>query len=246
LGRRWTVFAHAVRHLHPDLIFSLTQTEHFFNAQKYMSNSQLNLKTQFKTVDTMNTSLEKVNTNGGDWRFTLWKKLDLFFTYTRTTDTTFDVINNVTSNDALTETLGAQLGFNVGKWRFTPKYDQNKQSAVGATGIPTIDLITRTPALQVYADLFLPAGMKLPFSDLIVFSNRIRTTSTISLTQKRSSLNEIQNNSDTYTMTTSEDYEITSNIRLTVGGSYSYQVNKISSDANFYSYQFNSLLTIQF
>jgi hypothetical protein len=230
----------------PDLIVSMTQTEDFFNARKYMSNSQLNLKTQWKNVETENTSNEKVRTYGGDWRFTMWKKLDMFFTYTRTTDKTFDEINQVLSNDGLTETIGAQFGFNVGKWRFTPKYDQNKQLAVGATGIPTVDLITRVPALQVYADLFLPAGMKLPFSDLIVFSNRIRTTDTVSLTQKRSSLNELQNNSDTYAFTTSEDYEITSNIRLTVGGSYSYQVNKVSSDANFYSYQFNSLLTIQF
>jgi hypothetical protein len=232
--------------IYPDIVMSMTQTEYFFNAARVMSNSQLNLRTQYKTVDTENTSLEKVNTNGGDWRFTLWRKLDVFMTYTRTTDTTFDRVNNVTSNDGLTEALGLQFGFNLGRWRFTPKYDQTKQKAVGATGLPSLDLITRIPALQIYADLFLPAGLKLPFSDLIVFSNRIRTTNTLSLTQKRSSLNELTNNSDTYQFTTSEDYEITSNIRLTVGGAYSYQVNKVSSDANFYSYQFNSLLTIQF
>jgi hypothetical protein len=233
-------------HIYPDFIISMTQTENFFGAQRWMSNSQLNLRTQFKSVDTKNTSLQKVNTNGGDWRFTIWRKLDLFFTYTRTTDETFDKVNNVMSNDAVSDSLGVQMGFNIGKWRFTPKYDQTRQKAVGATGIPTTDLTTRIPALQVYADLFLPAGMKLPFSDVIVFSNRIRTTNTISLTQKRSSLNELQNNSDTYAFTTSEDYEITTNIRLTVGGAYSYQVNKVSSDANFYSYEFNSLLTIQF
>jgi hypothetical protein len=232
--------------IYPDLIFSLTQTEYLFNAQKYMSNSQLNLRTQWKAVDTKDTSLQKTKTWGGDWRFTMLRKLDLFFTYTRTTDVTFDRINNVTSNDALTEALGMQLGFNLGKWRFTPKYDQTKQKAVGATGIPTADLRTRTPALQVYADLFLPAGLKLPFSDVIVFSNRIRTTNTVSMTQKRSSLSELQNNSDSYDFTTSEDYEITSNIRLTVGGAYSYTKNKASAQANFYSYQFNSLLTIQF
>ena len=232
--------------IYPDFLISMTQTEHFFNAERYMSNSQLNLKTQFKTVDTEHTSLQKVITNGGDWRFTLWRKLDLYLTYTRVTDETFDRVNNVTSNKGLTENLGAQLGFNVGKWRFTPKYDQSKQKAVGATGVATTDLRIRTPALQVYADLFLPAGLKLPFSDVIVFSNRIRTTNTVSLAQKRSSLSQMQNNTDTWTFTTSEDYEITTNIRLTVGGSYAYTSNKVSSDANFYTYQFNSLLTIQF
>src|SRR5207245_11247266 len=135
--------------------------------------------------NTLNTSLEKVNTNGGDWRFTMWKRYDFYLTYTRTTDITFDEINNVTSNDALTETLGAQVGFNIGRWRWTPKYDQTKQHAVGATGLLTSDLTTRTPALQLYADLFLPSGLKLPFSDLIVFSNRVRTTTTMSLTQRR-------------------------------------------------------------
>ncbi len=235
-----------VTKIYPDLLMSMTQTEHFFNAQRYMSNTQLNLKTQYKKVDTENTSLQTVFMNGGDWRFTLWRKLDVFLTYTRTSDETFDRVNSVVSTKGFTENLGTQFGFNVGKWRFTPKYDQNKQKATGATGIATTDLVTRTPALQVYADLFLPAGLKLPFSELVVFSNRIRTTNTISLTQKRSSLDQLSNNTDTYAFTTSEDYEITTNIRLTVGGSYSYQVNKVSSDANFYSYQFNSLLTIQF
>ncbi|MFA5974871.1 MAG: hypothetical protein WC859_01745 [Elusimicrobiota bacterium] len=230
----------------PDMIFSLTQTEYFFHAQDFMSNSQLNLKTQIKEVDTVDTSLQKTTTNGGDWRFTFWRKLDIFLSYTQTTDNTFDRVNNVTSNDAKGETLGAQLGFNLGKWRITPKYDQSKQKAVDSSGRLTTDLTQRTPALQVYADLFLPAGLRLPFGDLIVFSNRIRTTNTMSLTQKRSSLNDLQNNTDTYAFTTSEDYEMTSNMRLTVGGSYGYTANKASSNANFYSYEFNSLLTIQF
>lgn len=230
----------------PDLVISMTQTEYFFRAQNIMSNSQLNLKTQYKKVDTVDRSLQKSSSNGGDWRFTMWRKLDLFFTYNRTKDNLFDAVNHVTTSESTGETLGAQLGFNVGKWRFTPKYDQSKQQTVDSSGRLTNDLTTRTPALQVYADLFLPAGLKLPFGDLMVFSNRIRTTDTISLTQKRSSLNELRDNTDTYTFTTSNDYELTSNIRLTVGGSYSYQVNKASADANFYSYEFNSLLTIQF
>jgi hypothetical protein len=232
--------------IYPDFIFSLTQTEHLFRLQNLMSNSQMNIKTQYKSVDTVGTSYQKSSSNGGDWRFTLWRKLDLFVTYTRTTDNTFDRINNVVSNDATGETLGTQLGFNVGKWRFTPKYDQTKQKAVDSSGRLTTDLTTRTPAVQAYADLYLPAGLRLPFGDLMVFSNRIRTTSTISLTQRRSSLNENRDNTDTYTFTTSEDYEMTSNVRLTVGGSYAYTRNKVTPDANFYSYEFNSLLTIQF
>jgi hypothetical protein len=230
----------------PDLVMTLTQTEYFFHAQNFVSNSQMNIKSQYKTVDTAGTSMEKTLTNGGDWRFTIRKKLDVFLSYTRTTDTTFDEINNVVSNDSLSDTLSAQLGFNVDKWRITPKYDQSRQIANNAGGVATTDLTTRVPAVQFYADLFLPAGLRLPFSDLIVFSNRIRTTTTVSLTQKRSSVNELQNNTDTYALTTSEDYELTSNMRLTVGAGYSYQANRVSSQANFYSYQFNSLLTIQF
>ncbi|HVO33063.1 MAG TPA: hypothetical protein VMU17_04050, partial [Elusimicrobiota bacterium] len=230
----------------PDMVMTLSQTEHFFHLESYMSNTQMNIKTQYKTVDTLGTSMEHSSANGGDWRFTLWRKLDCFFSYSRTTDSTFDEVNHVTSNDAWGDQLSGQLAFNIGKWRITPKYDQSRQQAVDSSGILTTDLTKRTPAVQFYADLFLPAGLKLPFSDMLVFSNRIRTTSTVSLTQSRSSLNAVQTNTDTYTMTTSEDYELTSNVRLTLGGSYSYNVNKVSSDANYYSYQLNSLLTIQF
>ena len=88
--------------------------------------------------------------------------------------------------------------------------------------------------------------MKLPFADLVIFSNRIRTTNTLSLEMKRSSLNELNTNTDTYRFTTSNDYEMTSNVRLSFGLSYFYIVNKVSSDANSYGYEFNSLLTIQF
>ena len=63
---------------------------------------------------------------------------------------------------------------------------------------------------------------------------------------KRSSLDELNTNTDSYKLTTSNDYEMTSNVRLTVGGSYFYTVNKVSSDANSYGYELNTLLTIQF
>ena len=230
----------------PDAVIGFTQTQYFFHAQRFMSNSQMNLKSQFKTVDTVATSLEKSSTNGGDWRFTLLKKLDLFMTYTQTRDTIFDRINNVTSSDSKGSVLGLQLGFNVGKWRLTPKFDQSIQQTTDSSGRLTADLTDRTLALQAYADLFLPAGMKLPFGDLVVFSNRIRTTNTFSVEQKRSSLDELNTNTDTYKFTTSNDYEMTSNMRLTLGWSYFYIVNKVTSDANSYGYEFNSLLTIQF
>jgi len=230
----------------PDMIIGMTQTEYFFHAQKWMSNSQMNLKTQYKTVDTLNTSLEKSSSNGGDWRFTMFRKLDLFVTYTRTTDNIFDKINNVVTSDSQGSVLGAQLGFNIGKWRITPKYDQSIQQTTDSSGRLTVDTTSRTPALQVYADLFLPAGLKLPFGDLVVFSNRVRTTDTLSLQQQRSSLDELNTNTDTYKLTTTNDYEMTTNMRLTIGLSYFYTVNKVTSDANSYGYEFNSLLTIQF
>jgi len=230
----------------PDLVLGLTQTEYFFHAQKWMSNSQMNIKSQYKTVDTLNTSLEKSSSNGGDWRFTLWRKLDLFMTYTQTTDNTFDRVNDVVTSDAHGQILGLQLGFNIGKWRISPKYDQSIQQTTDSSGRLTADQTTRTPAIQVFADLFLPAGIRLPFGDLVVFSNRIRTTDTLSLTQSRSSLDTLNTNTDAYKFTTSNDYEMTSNAHLTIGLSYFYTVNKVTSDANSFGYEFDSLLTIQF
>lgn len=140
----------------PDLIVGFTRTEHLFAAEKWMSNSQMNIKTQYKSVDTLNTSLQKSSTNGGDWRFTIFRKLDLFTTYTRTTDSTFDRINAVTTSDTIGEILGLQLGFDMGRWRFSPKYDQTKRQTVDAAGRLTADLKTKTAGLQAYADLRIP------------------------------------------------------------------------------------------
>ena len=230
----------------PDFVIGLTQTERFFHAQNWMWNSQMNIKTQYKRVVTEGVSDEHASTNGGDWRFTILKKLDLFTTYTRTTDSIFDSINQVTTSDSHGETLGVQLGFNVGKWRLTPKYDQTTQQTADASGRLTADQRTKIPAIQAYADLFLPAGMRLPFGDLVVFSNRIRTTDTFALEMRRSSLDELNTNTDTYRFTSSNDYEMTSNMRLTFGWSYFYTVNKVSSDLNTYGYELNTLFTIQF
>ena len=52
--------------------------------QKYLSNSQMNIKTQYKTVDTVGTTLEKSSTNGGDWRMTVLKPSPGRSTFIRT------------------------------------------------------------------------------------------------------------------------------------------------------------------
>ncbi len=230
----------------PDLLMGFAQTEHLFLASRWMSNSQLNLKTQHKKVDTAGISLQKASTNGGDWRFTILRKLDLYTTYTRTSDSSYDRINSVTTSQTHGSVLGMQLGFNVGKWRLSPKYDQTSRETEDASGRLTADLRTKTAALQAYADLYLPAGLKLPFADLVVFSNRIRTTENFSVDMRRSKIDELNSNTDTYKISTSNDYEMTSNIRLSFGGNYFYTANKVSSDANTYGYEVNTLLTIQF
>jgi len=123
---------------------------------------------------------------------------------------------------------------------------RSNQTANGdASGRLTVDQRTKIPALQVYADLFLPAGLRLPFGDLMVFSNRIRTTDTFALEMRRSSLDEL-NTTRHLPLYVFERLRITSNARLTVGWSYFYTVNKVSADLNSYGYEFNTLLTIQF
>lgn len=41
-----------------------------------------------------------------------------------------------------------------------------------------------------------PAGLNFPFSDMVIFSNRIRTTENFTLEMRRSSLDELNTNTD--------------------------------------------------
>ena len=108
------------------------------------------------------------------------------------------------------------------------------------------ELTQVTPSLLVRADLSLPGGLKLPvLNRTLIFINRIIWTTTASLTRKRSKITE-NDNSDLLNVTTSADYEIAKNLRMTLNGSLQRLWHKHLKEEDFISYALGSTLTFQF
>lgn len=230
----------------PDLIFSLTNTESLFHAERFMSDSQLNLKGQKKTVETVNISLVNEQTLSGDWRLRLFRQVSLALaadTKTgRDTNTVTGFVNRKTNN------LGwsIQPGFTLRKWQFTPKYDQRSEQEEDGTGKALRDLLTRASSLQVTGDVTLPRFFRLPFGRRLTLSNRLISTTNISFKQQRSGLNVAKDNTNVYTFTTNGNMEVSPNIRLILGSGYTRNDFPQKTDENFYSFEFSSQLNIEF
>jgi len=213
--------------------------------ESWMTNGQLNGRYTKRYTRTLGLSLSNEENYGTDFRFVAYKKFDTSLTYNHRTSDQRDLrVNQITSANAHQDASG-QVTFDVGRWRFTPKIDWSEDKA-DSGGRRTQDVYTLTPSVLVRADLSLPRGLKLPFTDqILILPNRIIWTTTTSLARRRSGLTE-SDNSDLLTITTSGDYEIAKNLRMTLNGGLSRLWHKHLKEEDYISYQIGTTLTFQF
>ena len=132
------------------------------------------------------------------------------------------------------------------KFRFTPKVDYVSDVSKGGLGIVTQNTRTITPSVLIKTDLMLPKGLKLPFmKQILVFTNRITWTSTLSYAIKKSPVTVMDNN-NLFSLNSSADYEAAKNLRLTFNAGLQRAWYRYLKQEEYISYQFGSTLTFQF
>jgi hypothetical protein len=233
----------------PDLIFSLRDTEKLYGFQRFMGNSLLNLRTSrkdsFSVTNGVLQTTSKSLDHGTDYRFTLWRRYDIFTAYAKNSRRSK---NHVTGTPSVGDgyNYSAQVGMTFGSWRLTPNYAYRTDSAREGTQT-TQDLTVRTYNMKTRFDKAYPQGFRFPFSKK-VFGNINRLTTDIGMTleQKRSSLNVERDNTDTYSANVTGEYEISRNFRLSFGGGGSLINNIVKKDDGLMTFEITSTLNIQF
>ncbi len=228
-----------------DTVISLSKLEELLHADRWMSNGQMDLKYALRTVDNVGSTFDTQNTLGTDWRMLILRKYDFAFTYNLRTDVNRDLVVDANTADTIHQDADAQVTFDYRKFRFTPKIDYTfDQTTTG--GIKTNETTVITPSILARADLALPAGLRLPGSSRpLLFTNRIIWTTTLSVADTQSPIIQ-ENNSILASVTTSADYELAKNLRMTINGTLQRLWHQYLLQENYIAFSLGTNLTFQF
>jgi hypothetical protein len=230
----------------PDIVTSMSQLEQLWYAERWMTNTQMNLRYASRRTENIGLSLATDQTFGSDIRSIVRKRFDTLITYNTRKAVTRDLRVEQNTQKTAHQDSTAQVTFDLRKFRFTPKVDYSRDVTELGTGVRTQDLTIITPSLLVRADLALPRGLMLPGAKkALLFTNRIIWTTTLSLANRSSPVTQADN-SRLFSLNTSGDYEIAKNLRMTLNGAAQRLWHKFLKEEDFISYQFGTTLTFQF
>ncbi len=230
----------------PDLVASISQLEKMWHTEKWMANTQMDVKYSLRKTETVDATLNTVNSFGTDLRTVILKKYDTALNFNYATTTNEDLQVDANTQNIHHEDASVQTTFDVRKFRVTPKVDYSRDVTTLGTGIQSQNLTVITPSILARADLALPAGLRLPGSSRpLLFTNRIIWTTTLSLAMRQSPVSPIDN-SRLASLNTSADYEIAKNLRMTLNGSAQRLWSLYLPIDSFYSFTVGTTLTFQF
>ena len=230
----------------PDITISISDLEKFFYGGRWMNTS--NLKLRYSQVKQTNIDLdEQKNTQyGADLRFMLFRFFDTVLTYSRHETEKWDLRSNYSTERILDDDVSAQTSFYIGSMRITPKVLYNTHDRWLVRGRISESYTQWIPSLNLRWDFNLPRGFKLPFLNRVYrTSNRVIWNTTFSYTDKKSSV-EVKDNYHLFDATSSLDYEMSQNLRLTLSGGVSVMDHAYVESEDYTAYHMAANVTVQF
>jgi len=236
---------HTMRWL--DMITSLRDLEKTLGLTRWVGGSNLTGRANRQTTETFLEEWAVSRSLGGDFRFTLMKRLDWFFSMSRTDGKTNDIRTGLMKSENKGISQSVQMGTNLGVWRLTPSVAYRSDVSVSGTGVALQDLQTTNYSLVGRMDKGYPLGFRFPFTQKVfVGVNRLILDAKIGFEQRRSSINYTTDNTDTYSGEATGEWEIMKNFRLSFGGKTSLVNNTTFKENGFVRVELNSQLVIQF
>lgn len=230
----------------PDLVLNMDEMEKFVSdSNDYFTNVSTKLKYSFVSSDIVGTKEKDTTAYGGDLRFMLLNYFDTTFTYTEQKLSQTDSIAHAPLEDYLRRDFSGQTSFMYGRLRFTPKVNYIYDIKTERENVLTSRVEEIVPSLNLRADFNLPYGIKIPFiTRQYLMTNRIIWNSNVSFSRRRSFT--VSENRDLFTASTSVDYEISKNIRLTLSAGFEKFKHIYLPEESYTAYNAGTLLTIQF
>ena len=230
----------------PDMTFSISDLEKFFYGGRWFSSSNLKLRYSMVEQTTTNSDEQYTTQYGGDLRFMLFNYFDTVLNFTRKLSDKTDLragtsLERVEDND-----VSAQTSFYIGSMRVTPKLlysSHDKWLVAGQISESSTEL---TPSLNLRWDFNMPRGFKLPFiNKMYNATNRVIWNTTLAYTDKKSPV-EVKENYQKFDFSTSLDYELSQNLRFTVGGGLTVLQNAYVETEDYVAYNVAANVTVQF
>lgn len=231
----------------PDVLVSIRDTERMLRLDRWMANSQLNLRTNKKDTKTFGEEFRRDNSLGSDYHFMLRERFDVFMSY--------GVTDGFARNERLQVLTAKSNGYNhfiqVGTklwgWQVTPRADFRGDKSVDAAGRATQDTTIVGLSAIMRLDKAYPRGFRIPFTKKVYENvNRLILDAKAGLEKKKSSIDIERNNTDTYSADMTGTWEISRNFRLSFGGGFSVVENRVRKEDGLMSYNLNSELVINF
>ncbi len=230
----------------PDATLSISDWEKFFFAGRWLSDT--NLKLRYNRVKQTNIDVDEKTTTqyGGDLRFMLLRRFDTVLNYTRNESDTWDLYADYSLQRTKDDDVSVQTSFYIKSLRITPKVLYNKHNKWLVRGLISESSTQWTPSLNLRWDFNLPRGFTLPFINRVYkTTNRIIWNTTFSYTDKKSPV-EVKDNYRLFDATTSLDYELSQNLRLTLSGGLSVMDHAYVESEDYTAYNVAANVTVQF
>jgi len=230
----------------PDLILNMDELEKFVaDDNPYVNNVNTKLKYSVTDNNIIDSQDKTTTAYGGDLRFMLLNYFDTTFTYSEQKLFQVDTTADAPLQNYLRKDFSGQTAFTYAGLRFNPKVTYIYDRKTEENDVLTSRVEEIIPSLGIKADFNLPYGIHLPFiTRQYLFTNRIIWNTTLSYSRRRSFT--VSENRDLYDATTSVDYEVSKNIRVTLSAAYERFKHIYLPEESYTSYTVGSLLTIQF
>jgi hypothetical protein len=231
----------------PDVLLSIRDTERFMRLERWMSNSQLNVRGNRKRTETFGQEFRLDNAAGSDYHFVLKDKYDVFLSYSITNGFSRSEQTGLLTAKSDGYNHSVQVGTRLGSWQVTPRGDFRSDKSVDGAGRVTQDAQSQAYSVLLRLDRAYPRGFRIPFTRKIFENvNRLIIDGKIGYERKSSGIDVDRNNTDNYTADMSGEWEISRNFRFSFGGGLSMVNNRVRKDDGVMSYNLTSQLVINF
>lgn len=231
----------------PYLDIRMSSLEKFPLLGLAMQEAEMMTKYILTTEDARDVSLGKTVNFSEDLRFKLFEGYYFWLTYSSSRNKVTSAPSWQISQEGFSKAYDAQITFTWwSDWRFNLKYGYKKEE--GKTGgEKTTESRIHASSIDVEARLVLPELWKIPIiGKLVRTAGEMRVKARFSAEIKRSELNYESDNTDTYSTLVSSDFNVGTNLMLTVGSGMTFFVNHALSQNNYFAVDVNTTLTIKF
>jgi hypothetical protein len=230
----------------PDILGTINKTENLFFIPRYMQDSELSYKYSKKETNILKISNSLSNGMASSYRFKFIRIFDCSLEYGKENSRDYSIDQNAITKKGYSKTWATQFGMQFGVWRFTPRYENLRAQERDVKQTITSMNFTDTASIQTRADFNLPTSWRMPFFGTLHLSNRFILDSELKLIMQRSDINVETDRKNTYSFSLSGDYELSSNLRITLGGKFSKVKFLERPKGNYYAFEVNAQMSIVF